>query len=72
MNFGMSTLSEKIRNRLIIHKDVKLKDFISPEILPKEFGGNTSMSEMIAVCKENLINCKLQCIYLLYNVYFIM
>ena len=59
MDFGMSTLSEKIRKRLKIHRDVKLKDFISPEILPKEFGGNISMSKMIAVCKENLIKCEL-------------
>ncbi|XP_063702524.1 clavesin-2 [Culicoides brevitarsis] len=58
IDFGMSIISEKLKNRVVLHKSLdELKAKVNPKILPKEYGGTVPMAEMIeqfkAKCRRN-------------------
>ncbi|KAF5275221.1 hypothetical protein FQR65_LT04255 [Abscondita terminalis] len=58
VEFSLSILSEKLKNRTFMHKSVNdLHDKIDPKILPKEYGGEVPLADMIeglrAKVKEN-------------------
>ncbi|KAB0792679.1 hypothetical protein PPYR_14638 [Photinus pyralis] len=57
--FGISLISEKIRKRIKLYSTIE--EFLAGgtmelDILPKEYGGTTPMSEMIDNWKEELLN----------------
>lgn len=53
IEFGMSVISEKLKNRVILHKTVDdLKTKVDPKILPKEYGGTIPMIDMIEKFKQ--------------------
>uniref|UniRef100_A0A336M0H0 CSON009693 protein n=1 Tax=Culicoides sonorensis TaxID=179676 RepID=A0A336M0H0_CULSO len=58
IEFGMSVISDKLKNRVVLHKSLdELKAKVDPKILPKEYGGTVPMSEMIdkfvVKCRQN-------------------
>ncbi|XP_039966000.1 clavesin-2 isoform X3 [Bactrocera tryoni] len=56
IELGVSLLSEKLKNRITIHKSVDaLKERVKPEILPKEYGGSIPMADIIKDFKLKLI-----------------
>ncbi|KAG5305842.1 RHPN2 protein, partial [Pseudoatta argentina] len=55
LEFGMSLLNDKLKSRVMIHKNIQeLKEAVDPKILPKEYGGEISLSEMIDEFKKEL------------------
>ncbi|XP_003698057.1 clavesin-2 [Apis florea] len=55
IEFGISLLNDKLKNRILVHKSLdELKSVIDPSILPKEYGGEIPLSEMIANFKKTL------------------
>ncbi|KYQ54653.1 Clavesin-1 [Trachymyrmex zeteki] len=55
IEFGMSILNDKLKSRVMIHRNVQdLKEAVDPKILPKEYGGEISLSEMIDELKKKL------------------
>ncbi|XP_031839310.1 clavesin-2 [Nomia melanderi] len=55
IEFAISLLNDKLKARISVHKCLEeLKDAIDPTILPKEYGGEVPLSEMIAEFKKNL------------------
>ncbi|XP_026670970.1 clavesin-2 [Ceratina calcarata] len=55
IEFGISLLNEKLKNRILLHKSLDdLKGTIDPKILPKEYGGEVPLNEMIAAFKKTL------------------
>ncbi|CAL7946702.1 unnamed protein product [Xylocopa violacea] len=55
IEFGISLLNDKLKNRITVHKSLdELRDAIDPTILPKEYGGELPLSEMIATFKRTL------------------
>lgn len=55
IEFGTAALSEKLKNRLYICKSVEeIYDKIDKKILPKEYGGEVPLAEMVAKFKEYL------------------
>jgi len=52
LEFAISLLSEKLKSRLFIHKSIEdLHKVIDKKILPKEYGGEVPLSEMVAKLK---------------------
>ncbi|XP_071649662.1 alpha-tocopherol transfer protein-like [Temnothorax longispinosus] len=60
LDFGMSLISEKIRNRVKLY--TSLEDAINSKLdvsmLPKEYGGTIPMKEMIDLWRDELIKLK--------------
>ncbi|XP_065219188.1 alpha-tocopherol transfer protein-like isoform X2 [Planococcus citri] len=57
LDFGISLVSEKIRKRIKIHNNLQeLHDHVDKSLLPKEYGGDMPMAEMIRLWKEELYN----------------
>ncbi|XP_012064079.1 PREDICTED: rhophilin-2 [Atta cephalotes] len=55
LEFSMSILNDKLKSRVMIHRNVQeLKEAVDPKILPKEYGGEISLSEMIDEFKKEL------------------
>ncbi|XP_011057347.1 PREDICTED: rhophilin-2 isoform X3 [Acromyrmex echinatior] len=55
LEFAISLLNEKLRSRVMIHRNIQeLKEAVDPKILPKEYGGEISLSEMIDEFKKEL------------------
>ncbi|XP_034106465.1 clavesin-1 [Drosophila sulfurigaster albostrigata] len=55
IELGVSMLSDKLKKRIIVHKNVEaLKTKIDPAILPKEYGGTMPIAEMIREFKVKL------------------
>ncbi|KAK9304438.1 hypothetical protein QLX08_004212 [Tetragonisca angustula] len=55
IEFGISLLNDKLRNRILVHKSLdELRSAIDPKILPKEYGGEIPLCEMIANFKKTL------------------
>ncbi|XP_033191707.1 clavesin-2 [Bombus vancouverensis nearcticus] len=55
IEFGISLLNDKLKNRIMVHKSLdELKTAIDPTILPKEYGGEIPLCEMIANFKKTL------------------
>jgi len=53
--FTKSVMSQKLRNRITLHRDIEgLKENIDTKILPKEYGGEMPMSEMIELYKKEI------------------
>ncbi|KAB0796959.1 hypothetical protein PPYR_11020 [Photinus pyralis] len=59
VEFGLTVLSEKLKNRTFIHKSVTdLHERISPSILPKEYGGVVPLADMINAFKSKIQDCR--------------
>lgn len=54
VDFMMNILSEKLKNRVKIHTNINAIDTIDMKILPKEYGGNIPMKDMIEAFKNEL------------------
>jgi len=55
IELGVSMLSEKLKKRIIVHKNIDaLKSKINPDILPKEYGGTVPLDDMIKEFKVKL------------------
>ncbi|XP_014481082.1 PREDICTED: rhophilin-2 [Dinoponera quadriceps] len=55
IEFSISLLNDKLKARVMIHKDMdELRDAIDPKILPEEYGGEVPLAEMIAEFKKDL------------------
>ncbi|XP_018373844.1 PREDICTED: clavesin-1-like [Trachymyrmex cornetzi] len=55
LEFSMSLLNDKLKSRVMIHRNVQeLKEAVDPKILPKEYGGEISLSVMIDEFKKEL------------------
>ncbi|XP_029038110.2 clavesin-1 [Osmia bicornis bicornis] len=56
IEFGISLLNDKLRARILVHKSLEdLKASVQdPRILPKEYGGEIPLSDMIAAFKKTL------------------
>ncbi|XP_028046177.1 rhophilin-2 [Monomorium pharaonis] len=55
IEFGISLLSDKLKSRIMIHRNVQeLQEAVDPKILPKEYGGEIPLSEMINEFKKVL------------------
>ncbi|XP_037037494.1 clavesin-1 [Bradysia coprophila] len=53
IEFCMTVLTDKLKNRVVLHKNLEeLKTKVDPKLLPKEYGGTMPMSEMIEIFKE--------------------
>ncbi|XP_011879322.1 PREDICTED: rhophilin-2 [Vollenhovia emeryi] len=59
LEFGISLLSDKLKSRIWIHRNIEeLKEAVDPKILPKEYGGEVPLSEMIDEFKKELKKIK--------------
>ncbi|EFN84881.1 Retinaldehyde-binding protein 1-like protein 1 [Harpegnathos saltator] len=55
IEFAISLLNDKLKARVMMHKDMdELREAIEPKILPKEYGGEVPLAEMIAEFKKEL------------------
>ncbi|XP_066594764.1 clavesin-2 isoform X2 [Prorops nasuta] len=55
IEFAISLLNDKLKNRVFVHKSIdELKESIDAKILPKEYGGQVPLSEMIESLKKKL------------------
>ncbi|XP_043286862.1 clavesin-1 isoform X2 [Venturia canescens] len=55
IEFAISLLNEKLRSRILVHKSLDhLRETINPKILPKEYGGEVPLADMIASFKKEL------------------
>ncbi|TGZ47443.1 Uncharacterized protein DBV15_00157, partial [Temnothorax longispinosus] len=55
LEFGVSLLNDKLRSRVLIHRNMEeLHAVVDPKILPKEYGGEVPLSEMIDEFKKEL------------------
>ncbi|KAG7201498.1 hypothetical protein KM043_004254 [Ampulex compressa] len=55
IEFAISLLNDKLKARILVHKSVQdLREAVSSKILPKEYGGEVPLSEMIAIFKKSL------------------
>ncbi|XP_015509377.1 clavesin-2 [Neodiprion pinetum] len=55
IEFAVSLLNDKLKGRVLVHKNLdELKLAVDPKILPKEYGGEIPMAEMIATFKTTL------------------
>lgn len=56
-NMVKSFLKEKVRKRIMIHRNVSdLKDYIDPKYLPEEYGGTAGSTEdMVKECHERIV-----------------
>ncbi|XP_017773089.1 PREDICTED: clavesin-2 [Nicrophorus vespilloides] len=55
IEFAVSLLSEKLKSRIFIHKSLdELHKQIDPKILPKEYGGQVPLADMIDSLKKKL------------------
>ncbi|ODN05727.1 Clavesin-2 [Orchesella cincta] len=53
--FAKGLMTQKLRNRITLHKDVNaLTQIVDQKILPKEYGGDTELLEMIEMYKEEI------------------
>ncbi|XP_067005123.1 clavesin-2 isoform X2 [Anabrus simplex] len=53
--FFIGLLNDKLKNRIMLHSNMEdLKEAVDPKILPKEYGGEVPMADMIAQFKETL------------------
>ncbi|XP_071448806.1 clavesin-1 [Hetaerina americana] len=56
IEFVISILSDKLKKRVKFHNSMEeLKEHIDPKILPKEYGGVTPISDMIAEFKKMMV-----------------
>ncbi|XP_050432293.1 alpha-tocopherol transfer protein-like isoform X2 [Adelges cooleyi] len=56
LDFGMSLVSEKIRSRVKIFSTIEEShSYVDKTLLPKEYGGETEMSTMIDLWREELL-----------------
>lgn len=54
VDFGLSLVSEKMRNRIRFYTSLDEADNIDRSLLPKEYGGEMPMAEMIDLWKKEL------------------
>ncbi|CAD6239905.1 GSCOCG00002413001-RA-CDS [Cotesia congregata] len=55
IDFSMSLLNDKFKDSIAVYKNMeKLKKVIDPKILPKEYGGDVPIADMIAAFKKKL------------------
>jgi hypothetical protein len=55
IEFALSLVSEKLKKRMFLDKNVdELKSRVNPDLLPAEYGGKLSIDEMVAKFKEIL------------------
>ncbi|XP_001608056.1 clavesin-1 [Nasonia vitripennis] len=55
IELALSLLNEKLRSRVLLHKSLDdLQNTVDPKILPKEYGGEVPLAEMIAEFKKSL------------------
>lgn len=55
VDFALSKMSEKMRKRVFLHKNVEdVTDVIEKRLLPAEYGGEVPMSDMIKSFKKEL------------------
>ncbi|XP_063702428.1 retinaldehyde-binding protein 1-like [Culicoides brevitarsis] len=54
VDFGMALISEKMRKRINIYKDIDECDKIARDLLPAEYGGKIPMKQMIESWKNEL------------------
>lgn len=60
LDFGMSLISEKIKNRIKIYTSLEdaLSNKMDASMLPKEYGGTIPMKEMIELWRKELIDMR--------------
>ncbi|XP_074101077.1 clavesin-1-like [Cotesia typhae] len=55
IDFCVSLLNDKFKDSIMVYKNIeKLKKVINPKILPKEYGGDVPLTDMIAAFKKKL------------------
>lgn len=55
VDFGLSRVSQKLRDRLYVHSTQKtFHEEVDPKILPKEYGGKLDSGKMIELWKKEL------------------
>jgi len=55
VEFAMTVLTDKLKNRVALHKNLdELKAKVDPKLLPKAYGGTMPLSEMIEIFKERV------------------
>lgn len=47
LDFALSLMSEKLRNRVRFHTNLEEQDLFDKSLLPQEYGGTVPMAEMI-------------------------
>ncbi|CAG7785419.1 unnamed protein product [Allacma fusca] len=58
LDFAKSLMSEKLRSRIWLHEDrAALLKKVDGKILPKEYGGEVPLSEMISLFKQEIVPC---------------